>query len=253
MGYVPYKIYTQYKLFRFVIFITSLWILLFISNFYGVLSFQTNDEYALSSLLSGNYTDYLNTDAYFIGPLISVPLSFMYRFNGTFPWYGSFHLLTISLSIYLLWETLKYSMTNVSFVQRIILLAPIMSMAVWFSFSLQFTQTAVIATASGVFLFLKGFESKQKITLSNKSLGTLSIIFGLSWRIESGFLAILYIFTSYLIIKVILKRQNPFELNFIVNVVGPILAILILVVSSDAVQDKYEQGKSEATAQNFEE
>jgi hypothetical protein len=126
-------------------------------------------------------------------------------------------------------------------------------MAVWFSFSLQFTQTAVIATASGVFLFLKGFESKQKITLSNKSLGTLSIIFGLSWRIESGFLAILYIFTSYLIIKVILKRQNPFELNFIVNVVGPILAILILVVSSDAVQDKYEQGKSEATAQNFEE
>ena len=136
--------------------------------------------------------------------------------------------------------------------QRVILLLPIMSMAVWFSFSLQFTQTAVIATASGVFLFLKGFESQQKITLSNKSLGTLLIIFGLSWRIESGLMAILYIFTSYLIINIILKRRNPFELNFIVNVVGPILAILILVVSSDAVQEKYEQGMSGTTAENFE-
>jgi hypothetical protein len=209
-----------------------------IGNYFGYLRFQTNDEFGLIQILSGIYSGYPNDETWFISPILSKVLSKLFSFIDYIPWYGIAHLVTIFLSLFILIKFINLKLAvEKNIYLKILIYFPLLVFLLSMAFSLQFTQTAVIASGIGCLAYIsaENIHGQQKTFF--KFMCLLCFALGLSWRYESGLLAFFYISFSVILLNVISGKKKLNEIKIFSKKIMPLLFIIPIVLVANIQHD----------------
>lgn len=112
--------------------------------------YETNDDRIINEILSGAFTGSPEGHAVFLNPLISVPLSFLYRISAGIPWYG-FFLVGIQAICYLLVLSEMYRLCNgwYKYFVATAVLGCIFCVNLYFIGHLEFTSEAALVAIMG--------------------------------------------------------------------------------------------------------
>jgi hypothetical protein len=163
------------------------------------LFFQANDDVGLMMMLNGTY--YVQATAHTIH--ISYPLGWIIKsFNLYFPtvaWYVVFMFITQFFAVFLFLKlVVDHSKTLDKFRKILVIIFSLLVPILFFTFfySIQFTQTAIMAAAVGT---LGLISSKDKFT---QIIGGALVLIGLLWRPEGGSIAIVVVLLIYTLFNV---------------------------------------------------
>ncbi len=147
--------------------------------------YQTNDDRGIELISNGVLYQSPSSELIYVSKLIGILLSGLYSFDINISWYLISILITQLLSIYLYLNLIKNLNPNLIF--SLISMLPLIIFYGIF-FSIQYTQTALLAAAMGTLSIL--FE-KRKVNLI---LAGILIFLGVSWRPNAAFVGIALVF-----------------------------------------------------------
>jgi len=151
--------------------------------------FFTSDDVGMMMIASGTGHGFMRPDEHvlFINVIIGFLLKRLYTALPYFPWYGTVSFLILFLStVALLYSTLRRRFT---FTRVLFFLLFFVTVELYFLVNTQFTFTAYLAGAAGVFLFLSAVED-EKYTLPLLFAMFLMILSSLI-RIQAFYMALL--------------------------------------------------------------
>ncbi len=223
------------------------------------LFFQANDDVGLMMMLNGTY--YVQATAHTIH--ISYPLGWVIKsFNSYFPtvaWYVVFMFVTQFLAVFLFLKlVVDHSKTLDKFRNILVNIFSLFVPILFFTFfySIQFTQTAIMASAVGT---LGLISSKDKFS---QIIGGALVFIGLLWRPEGGAIAIVVALLMYTLFTVKSKKmlktlfQKPttktlFLIFFIGYLVYPLMFSSWSPLISEERQDFASLFKARYAIQHF--
>lgn len=113
--------------------------------------FENNDDVGLMLMVSGRALSPVPTGwIYWIHPLLSHALAWLYGVSGNIPWYGLMHLGSLFLAFWMILYALL--LKEFSWRQLSLFLLCLVSLGLPFILSLQFTKTSFLVGLSGVLL-----------------------------------------------------------------------------------------------------
>lgn len=168
-----------------------------------LLYFQTNDDFTMMLISSGILYGSPSSDIRFLAKPLAIFLALMYTFSQNYSWYTISLLATQGLSIFayllLLDDVWRIKAKSQRFLVLLLLSTPLL-IATSFFFSIQFTQTAVMAAGLGALLLFYSTNRYQTV------LAVFLIILGIFWRPNAGFLGIVIVFSFFTVNQVINKK-----------------------------------------------
>lgn len=169
------------------------------------LFFQTNDDFQILARVSGIFYGSPTDELIFVAPPLSTLMEVLYKISQDYSWYTILLLSTQFFSIVgylLIFEERIMSLSFFKGVTLMILVStPIFIFFVMF-YSLNFTQSGIIASGVGTLLFIFG-ESKYK-----KTFGLILISLGILWRNDGSLITILYVISFILLSKIIQNKSK---------------------------------------------
>lgn len=183
-----------------------------------------NDDYAMRAFADGTYTGRNEIELVFIGKLAGLALSALYSVSQEAPWYELLMLGTNFLAFFLLGLFARKSFFGIA--------GWITSCCTVFVFAVQspsYTHTAIISAglAGGLILLLAATKSADGLLWIGS---ILTLVVGLSWRIEAGFIVIVFIASVVLATLVVSEKKNIRGI-----IVGALIAFSVLGVSAAGV------------------
>lgn len=118
----------------------------------GHRGFHTNDDVEMSSIVSGAYTGHPDGRLVFVQPLVSFPISWMYRFVPGVPWYGLALYATIAVALVVIGDVLLRRRSEVGGPAALVIIGCVIAVVPRMLLSVSFTATAALATMASVVL-----------------------------------------------------------------------------------------------------
>jgi len=194
------------------------------------LFFQTNDDFFLLARASGIFYGEPTADLIFIAPPLSTLMKVLYTFSQDYSWYTILLLTTQFLSILgylLIFQERIMSLSKPKGVLLMLLVSsPIFVFFVVF-YSLNFTQTGIMAAGVGTLLFIFS-ETKFK-----KIFGLFMLSLGLFWRNEGSLITVLFIVSFVVVCKIIQSKSQ--DISKFLKTLLPLVLVAILSYSCYAL------------------
>lgn len=167
-----------------------------ITAFYSNLTyFQTNDDFTQMLITSGILYGSPSSQLLYLAKPLSIFISQLYLFSLNYSWYTIVLLASQGLAIFayfLLIDQIKEIKNFYHKIQSVLLLlSPILIFLIMF-FSLQYTQTAMMAAATGALLILYGKNRFEYF------LAPILMTLGLFWRAEAALMATTVVIVFYI-------------------------------------------------------
>lgn len=185
------------------------------------LFFQNNDDLFILGRVSGIFYENPTDELIYISPPLSWLIKNLYVLNGNYAWYTLVLLLTQYLAVvtyFLLFEKKINSLNKVNaFILYLFVSLPIFVFFIVF-YSLQFTQTGIIAAGIGTLAF---FLSNNNPT---KYLGLFLVSLGILWRSDGSVVIILFVSTIYWLSYYLLVKRIKIVKTFSISL--PLIIVL---------------------------
>jgi hypothetical protein len=164
------------------------------------LFFQNNDDIFILGRASGIFYGEPSSELIYVSPPLSTSLELLYRLSQDYSWYTILLLITQFLSIFgylLIFQDQVMALSKPKGAALMFLVsAPVFAFFILF-FSLQFTQTGIMAAGLGSLLFIFG---KGKF---NKVFGLIMVSLGILWRSDGSLVVIAFVFGFVILYKII--------------------------------------------------
>jgi hypothetical protein len=187
------------------------------------LFFQNNDDLFIMGRASGMFYGEPSSELIYISPPLSWLLKILYSISGEWSWY-TFALiftqfLAVLIYLYLFQGVIQNAPSGRGFLITVIISLPVFVMFILF-YSLQFTQTSIMATGIGVLAYLFGDTRVKKI------FGLLLVALGILWRSDASIVVIAYV-VGITVIFYLIKHKKINIKNFSKKLI-PLFSVTLL-------------------------
>jgi len=190
------------------------------------LFFQTNDDLLIIGRASGLFYGEPTSELIYISSPLSNLLESLYSVTGNFSWYTILLLLTQVLSVFIYLSLFTDLLLKLPFRQAAFVLflicTPIYLMYILF-FSLQYTQTSIMAAGLGALAF---FVDKSKLI---KLLGLAIVALSIFWRYDAPLVAVLYVVGLFFLIE--FYKFKKIDINKSLKKIIPLASVVLVSYS----------------------